>query len=98
LTSDWKIVNFNPQAEKYFGEKYKNVLNQSYIQTFIPVSLRKKTQNTLKKYLNGEADGKLKMRTSDAGGKEKDDDWSVVVLLNNQKIPTGMILLLRDII
>jgi two-component system CheB/CheR fusion protein len=97
LTRDLKIVNFNPQAEKYFGEKHKNVLNQSYIQTFIPVSLRRKTQNTLKKYLNGHEDGKLKIYTSVAGGKEKDDEWSVIALLNNQKVPTGLILLLRDI-
>ena len=41
LSSDLKILEMNPAAEKYFGNKQADVLNKNYIQTYVPESLRK---------------------------------------------------------
>ena len=95
LSNDWKIVDFNPQAENYFGKKRGDVLNQNYIQKLIPEKVRKKTQNDLKKLLLSLEENTFRMQTLAAGGKQADELWSVFVIVNSLKIPTGMILLLR---
>ncbi len=43
LSTDLKILEVNPAAEKYFGKKPEEILNKSYIQMLIPENYRKKT-------------------------------------------------------
>jgi two-component system, chemotaxis family, CheB/CheR fusion protein len=88
LAYDLKIIEFNPEAEKFFGKKYKETANQSFIQMFIPEEERNKVNNNLKKLLNGVQDGKLKMQVIGAGGKMQTLVWFVYILhnkLNTQK-------------
>ena len=42
LSTDWKILEFNPEAEKFFGKKRKDAVNQNFIQMFIPEQVQKK--------------------------------------------------------
>ena len=92
LSTDWKILEFNPAAEKYFGKKPEDAVNKNYIQMFIPETLRKKTENKMKKILNDSVDTRCKMQLITDGGKITDADWSVIVLMNKLKMPVGMIL------
>ena len=55
LSTDWKILEFNPEAEKFFGKKRKDVVNQNFIQMFIPEPVRKKTEKDMNKLLNRSA-------------------------------------------
>jgi PAS domain S-box-containing protein len=41
LSSEWKIVEFNPEAEKFFGVKRENAINQDFFQMFVPEPMHK---------------------------------------------------------
>jgi len=92
LSSDWNILEFNPEAEKLFGKKRREAINQSFILLFIPEQIRKKTEKELIKLLNEAQDSKLKMQVITADGDIREFMWSVNVLLNDLKIATGMII------
>jgi two-component system CheB/CheR fusion protein len=95
LSSDWKILEFNPASEEYFGKKQEDILNKSYIQMLIPVALRKSTEKEMKKILTESNNRKFKMKVIGPGDKTIEADWSVIVLLDNMKVPSGMILSIK---
>jgi two-component system CheB/CheR fusion protein len=92
LSTDWKIQEFNPEAEKFFGIKSADAVNKNYIQLLIPEPIQKKVEKALKKRLKELLDGKLKMQVMAAGGNMPIVEWSVNVLINNLKMPVGMII------
>jgi two-component system, chemotaxis family, CheB/CheR fusion protein len=92
LSSEWKIQEFNLAAEKYFGKKRADVVNQNYIELFIPEPKRKKTQKELAKLLEQAKNNKIKMQVILAGDNGMDIEWAVNVLFNNLQIPSGMII------
>jgi two-component system CheB/CheR fusion protein len=93
LSTHWEILEFNPEAEKFFGKKREHALNQNYIQMFIPEPVRKKTEKDMNRLLNKMLDSKFKMQVIAAGDYMPVVEWSVNVLLNNQKMAAGMILI-----
>ena len=95
LSTDRKILEFNPEAEKFFGIKRENALNRNYIQMFVPEPLRKKTEKDLDKLLARLQDGKFKMQVIAAGEYTKLDEWSANVLQDNFNMATGIILTLK---
>jgi len=95
LSTDWKILEFNPEAGNFFGKKREDVVNQNYIQMFIPERARKKTEKAMNRLLNKMLDGKFKMQVIAAGGYMPVVEWSVNVLLNNQKMAAGMIIIYK---
>ena len=68
------------------------MLNKNYIQMFIPETMRKTTENKMKKIMKDSLDTRCKMQLITDGGKITDADWSVTVLKNKLKEPVGMIL------
>ena len=96
LAPNWKILEFNPAAEKYFGKKQEEIINKNYIHMFIPESLRKKTEDKMSKILGESQDTRFKMQVITAEGKLIEADWSVLVLLDNFKLPSGMILSIKN--
>jgi two-component system CheB/CheR fusion protein len=95
LSIDWNILGVNLAAEKFFGKKQPEIINKNYIHTFIPESLRKKTEKEMKKILSESKDTRFNMQLITAGGKLIEADWSVMVLLDNNKAPSGMILSIK---
>jgi PAS domain S-box-containing protein len=97
LAIDLKITEFNPEAEKFFGIKRNDAVNHNYIQALIPEMVRKKTEKELNKLLNETPDSNLKMQVITAGGNMPVVDWSVHILHNNIKMPSGVILIAKKI-
>jgi two-component system CheB/CheR fusion protein len=95
LSTDLKILEFNPEAEKFFGKKRKDAVNQNFIRLFIPLPVQIKVEKDMNKQLNQMLDGKYKMKVIAAGGNMLAIEWSLNVLLNNLKMPAGMILSLK---
>jgi two-component system CheB/CheR fusion protein len=95
LSTDLKILEANPAAEKYFGKKHDDMLNRNYIHMFIPESFRKKTENEMDRILNELKDTRLKLNLIAAGGKLLEADLSVIVLLDNFKVPSGLTLSIK---
>jgi two-component system, chemotaxis family, CheB/CheR fusion protein len=98
LSSDWKILEFNHEAEKFFGKKHEDIINQNYIQMFIPELLRKKTEIGMNKLIKEGLGGKFKMKVMAAEGKMPVVEWSVNVMLDNQKNTAGTIIITKKII
>jgi two-component system CheB/CheR fusion protein len=92
LSTDLKILEFNLQAELFFGRKHDEVVNQGFIQLFIAEPDRKKTENDLNKHLNEAVDGKYKMQIITPGGKIRVMEWIISILQNDFKT-TGMIII-----
>jgi len=95
VSNDWKILESNFEAEKFFGNRQNDMIGQDFIQTYIPEPARKKTEKSLKKLLDETKDGKLALQVMVAGDNLLLVEWSVNVLLNNLKIPVAMILSLK---
>jgi two-component system CheB/CheR fusion protein len=95
LSTDLKILEFNPEAEKFFGKKREDAVNRNYIQMFVPEPARKKCEKDLNKLLNGLPGGKFKMIVIANGGNMSEVEWSASVLRNNLNLTTGIILSLK---
>ena len=95
LSTNLKIVEFSPEAEKFFGKKHEHAVNQNYIQMFVPEQARKKTEKDLNKLLNGLPGGKFKMQVIATGGNMPEVEWSANVLQNNLNMATGIVLTLN---
>jgi len=97
LSTDLKIIEFNPEAEKKFGRNHKNVLNQDFIQMFVPETVQKKTEKEINKLVKDGLDSMFKMQIIAAEGKICDVDCSVNVLFDSLKIPSGLIMIIKNI-
>lgn len=96
LSPDGKIQEFNPEAEKLFGKKHKDVLNQDYIKMFIPEKAQKMTKNEMNLIIKKMKYSNIKMQVNAAGGKIENVDWTVIVLLNHLKKAAGLLLLQKN--
>ncbi|MCB0554596.1 MAG: PAS domain-containing protein [Phaeodactylibacter sp.] len=96
LSTDWEILEFNPEAEKFFDKKRNDVLNRNFIQLCIPKPGQKKAEKGLKKILNEALDKKIEIQVIAAGGDLHVAEWSVNVLRNNLEKPVGTILSLKQ--
>jgi len=95
LSTDWKILEFNHEAEKFHGKKHEDAINQNYFKMFIPEPVRKKAEKDLKKLLNEGRDSKFKMQVIAASGKMPVVEWSVNVLFNDLKMAVGLIIITK---
>ncbi len=93
LSNELKILEFNPEAEKFFGKKREVVINQSFIQLFIPEKLMKKTDLEMRKLMNESINVKFKATVIADNRNVSVVDWSINLLLNNCQMPTAMILI-----
>jgi len=94
LSADLKILEINPAAENYFGKTQADVLSKNYIHTFVPEPLRKRTEKELKKILSNSLENNIKMMLITAEG-QIEADILVLILLNNVKVPSGIILSIK---
>jgi two-component system CheB/CheR fusion protein len=95
LSTDLKILEFNPSAEKFFGTKRKEVLDKSFTDVFISPQEKNKNKDDLNKLLNELKDGKLRMQVKAADDKMTVIKCMVSILINELKQPVGIILLLK---
>jgi len=66
------------------------------LQLFIPEASQKNTKNELNKLLRDGMDATCQLQVLAAKGNLQDIEWSVSVLLNTHKTPTGMILIAKN--
>jgi two-component system CheB/CheR fusion protein len=95
LSTEWKVLEFNPEAEKFFGKKQKDAIHKNFIHMFIPEPLQKKIENDLTRQMGQILYGKYKMKVIAASGNLLTNEWSIHVVNNNLKMPAGIILSLK---
>ena len=96
LSTDWEILEYNAEAEKFFGKKQKNVLNQNYFQLLVPESNQKDTEKELNKLLKEGRNTNYTMSVLASNGQLINVEWSVNILINSLNIPTGMIIITKN--
>ena len=92
LATNFNILEVNPAVEKYFGITKKELIGKNYIQLLVPESLRKKVEAEMKKIMKELTKTKLSMNLITSGGSLVETEWNASVLLDNNKVPSGMIL------
>ena len=95
LSTGWKILEFNAAAEKYFGKKREDILNKKFIQLFIPEPLQKKSEKNMEKLLVKALHDTIKMEINVAGDKLQIVECAVNLTFDNQKKPSGMIMIIK---
>ena len=95
LSNDQKILEFNPEAELFFGHEREECLNKNFIQMFIPEKSQRSTEKVLKMLLSKGLNDKLKMKIKDANGNTPVVDCSVTLLFNQLNIEEVMILSIK---
>jgi two-component system CheB/CheR fusion protein len=96
LSTDWKILAFNAEAEKFFNKKQEDVLKQNYLQLFIPELNQKKIEKELNKLLMVGEEATYTMQVITSKANLQNVEWTVNVLLNSHKTPTGIILIAKN--
>jgi PAS domain S-box-containing protein len=96
ISRDLKILEFSNEAEKFFGKKREEVLNQNYIQIFVYEAERNKIQNDLDKLFSEVRNDKIKMQVIATGASIQAVECSVKVLLSDLKIARGMIVITKE--
>jgi two-component system CheB/CheR fusion protein len=91
LSSDGKVIEFNPEAERLFGRKRNRVMGKNYIDLFIPESSRGKVEAEMKKLLNGELPDRFENLVKDVNGNVIKIEWSAHKLLDDQGLLIGLI-------
>lgn len=96
ISDEWKIIEFNPSAESFFGKKHKEITDQNFIQLFVPVIDQKKIENDFRKLIKEEQTANYKMKVNIKGGNEEFIDWDINVHINSLKIPSEMIIIAKN--
>jgi two-component system CheB/CheR fusion protein len=97
LTKDFKFVEINPSAEIYLGKKQEELMSKNFIDVFIPKSQREKTKIDLNRIMSDSHDTSFTLQMKTAGEKLVEAQWSLIVLLDDLKMPSGMILSIKNI-
>ncbi len=92
LSADGKIQEFNPVAELFFGKSRKVVLGQNFIKIFVAENMQKIIQEEFDKLTGKPADGIITIPVISAAKKIHNVEWSVIVLINDLKTVTGILL------
>ncbi len=95
LSTDWIILEFNPEAERFFGKKRKEIINQNYLQLLVPEQLQKKTEKDITKLLKEKTEARYTMEVLADEGRKCNVEWSVNVLLTSLKTANDMILIAK---
>ena len=98
LSDDMKVLEFNPEAELFFGKKRDVCINKSFIEMFVPEESQKSTEKKIKILLGKGLNDKLKMKVIAANGNISIVECLATVSLNNLNMAEGMILSIKKTI
>ncbi|MEX0985922.1 MAG: chemotaxis protein CheB [Bacteroidales bacterium] len=93
LSPDGNIEEFNLSAEQFFGRKRTEIINQNFIKTFVPEKYRKSTEKEMQVILGNIIESNIEVQTITSDGKIKIFLCTVIVLLNHNKVPAGLLLI-----
>jgi len=91
LSSEGKVIEFNPEAEKLFVCKRDDVMSKKYVDLFIPELSRKQVEADMKKLLAGELPNRFENLVKALNGVQLKIEWSAHQLLDDNGNLIGMI-------
>ncbi len=97
LSPDYRIIEFNTEAEKLYGCKREDVLEKNYFELFLPEEVHVAVAADMKKVLTGEASKGFENVVRAHDGCERIISWNVSRLLDSEGQPMGITAIGRDI-
>jgi two-component system, chemotaxis family, CheB/CheR fusion protein len=91
LSPDGTILEFNHEAEKLFGRKKSDVINQNYVELFVIESSRRGVNAELKKLLGGNLPDRYINHVKSVNGNELMIEWMAHKLFDENGNLTGII-------
>ena len=91
LSSDGKIIEFNPEAEKVFGHKRTDVIHKNYFDLFIPEGLREKVESDMEDILADALPNQFENLVKSAKGEQLKIEWTAHKLFDEKGALTGVI-------
>lgn len=82
LSSDGKVIEFNPEAEKLFGYSREEVSGKEYVDLFVSPSSRKEVESEMKNLLAGKFPHRFVNQVKTMNGEELKIEWSAHELLD----------------
>jgi two-component system, chemotaxis family, CheB/CheR fusion protein len=93
LSPDGTILEFNHEAEKLFGRKKSDVINQNYVELFVIESSRRGVNAELKKLLGGNLPDRYVNHVKAVEGNELLIEWMAHKLLDENGNLIGIIII-----
>ena len=90
-----KVLEFNPEAELFFGKKREDSINRNFIQMFVPDEAQTSTEKNIRMMLGNGLNDTLKMKVTAANGSISVVECFVTLSLNNLNKAEGMLLSIK---
>ncbi|MFC1623575.1 PAS domain S-box protein [Patescibacteria group bacterium] len=97
LDPELKILEWNKEAEKLYGEKRENVLGKDYSELFLPEEARGPVAKEISEILSGKLTKGFENDVVDKSGGVHNMSWNSVRILGSDGEPTGIIAVGQDI-
>jgi two-component system, chemotaxis family, CheB/CheR fusion protein len=92
LSVNWKVLEFNQEAVKFFGVDRTTAIGKDFIEMCIPEPVRKKTEKDMQMLLNNMQNGSLHLHLKTSAGEPLLIECSIHILVNNEKQALAVIL------
>jgi len=96
LSSDHRILEFNPEAEQLYGRKRADVLGKDYLKLFLPTDAREAVAADIEKVLAGETSRGFENAVIAHDGQKWTMSWNVNRVLDSENKPIGIIAIGQD--
>ncbi|MHC4270912.1 MAG: PAS domain S-box protein [Planctomycetota bacterium] len=97
LSPDYKILEFNEEAEKVYGCKRDDAIGKNYIETYLPPQEKDKVVKDIHKVLNGQPTRGFENIVKTADGSERILMWNVNRVIDDKGNPLGIIAAGQDV-
>jgi two-component system CheB/CheR fusion protein len=100
ISNQWKILEFNPAAEKFFGKKHTETVDQNFIQLFVPNLEQQRTEKEILKLMKEGNVANYKMQLFVSEGKKETVDQNFIQLfvpnLEQQRTEKEILKLMKE--
>jgi two-component system, chemotaxis family, CheB/CheR fusion protein len=97
LAANLTILEFNNEAEIFFGIKHTEAKGKNFLQLFIPAKALEKTEKVLNRCLKNRPAAHIKLQIIASEGKFLWTEWSVNLLTDELNNPTGLIIFTKNV-
>lgn len=97
LSTDHSIIEFNPEAEKFYGRERAEVLGKDYFAIFLASEVWSDFETEMKKVISGIPTSGFENAVLLTDGREKTLSWNLKRLIDGKGQPFGIIAVGQDI-
>jgi len=97
LSAEYRILEWNEQAEHLYGWRRHEVLNKDYLHLFVPEEIRDRVATDMKKVLSGKTIKNLENSIQIRDGSRRILLWNASALSDANGQPIGVIVVGQDI-